>query len=434
VVKTPHNMMHRQAHQNPRSRLPVLLALVGPGVLVAATGVGAGDLATGALAGNRLGLAVLWAVIAGALMKYLLTEGLARWQLATGTTLLEGAVQRYRWAVLLLFIPYLLMWSFFVGAALISASGIALHAVIPVFADPETGRIFWGICQSIAAALLVMLGGFGLFRRIMLACIALMFVTVVVSAILLCEDWAAFAGGLVVPAIPRMHEDGLGWTMALMGGVGGTLTILCYGYWMRETGRSGVHSLAQCRLDLGIAYAGTGIFGLAMVVIGDALPELPPGKGAGLIVEIARLVGTEVGWVGKWAFLIGAWSAIFSSLYGVWQSVPYLFADLWRLLAERAGDFKATATPQELPRKNAYRIYLWALATLPMAGLLVEFSAVQKVYGVFGALFMPLLALALLLMNGGRAAMGSLINSLWSRGGLLLTLGLFLLFAAVRFF
>ena len=36
-----------------------LLRIVGPGVLVAATGVGAGDLATGAFTGSKLGVAIL---------------------------------------------------------------------------------------------------------------------------------------------------------------------------------------------------------------------------------------------------------------------------------------------------------------------------------------------------------------------------------------
>ena len=61
-----------------------LLTVIGPGLLVAATGVGAGDLATGGYAGSKLGLAVLWAVALGALLKYVLSEGLARWQLVTG--------------------------------------------------------------------------------------------------------------------------------------------------------------------------------------------------------------------------------------------------------------------------------------------------------------------------------------------------------------
>ena len=40
-----------------------LRSAIGPGILVAATGGGAGDLATGAFAGAKLGVAVLWAVV-----------------------------------------------------------------------------------------------------------------------------------------------------------------------------------------------------------------------------------------------------------------------------------------------------------------------------------------------------------------------------------
>ena len=69
------------------------LALILPGILVAATGVGAGDLATAGFAGAKLGVGVAWAVIFGAVLKWVLNEGLARWQMATGTTLLEGWIR-----------------------------------------------------------------------------------------------------------------------------------------------------------------------------------------------------------------------------------------------------------------------------------------------------------------------------------------------------
>ena len=62
---------------NNRQR-PRLLAIIGQGILVAATGVGAGDLATGAFTGSQLGVAILWAVVVGAALKYVLNEGLAR--------------------------------------------------------------------------------------------------------------------------------------------------------------------------------------------------------------------------------------------------------------------------------------------------------------------------------------------------------------------
>ncbi|WP_193427036.1 Nramp family divalent metal transporter, partial [Methyloceanibacter marginalis] len=92
-------------------------------MLLAATGVGAGDLATSSFVGGLLGTAVLWAVVVGAFFKFVVTEGLARFQLATGETLIEGAVARLGRGVVWLFLPYLLLWSFFVGSALMSATG-----------------------------------------------------------------------------------------------------------------------------------------------------------------------------------------------------------------------------------------------------------------------------------------------------------------------
>ena len=65
------------------------LLMFGPGLLVAATGVGAGDLAIGTITGSKLGVAILWAVVLGAALKFAMSEGLARWQIATGETLLD---------------------------------------------------------------------------------------------------------------------------------------------------------------------------------------------------------------------------------------------------------------------------------------------------------------------------------------------------------
>ncbi|MGB8953704.1 MAG: Nramp family divalent metal transporter [Candidatus Aminicenantales bacterium] len=68
------------------------------GFVVAATGVGAGDLITASLAGSKVGVVLIWAAILGALFKWVLNEGIARWQMATRTTILEGWVERLgRW-------------------------------------------------------------------------------------------------------------------------------------------------------------------------------------------------------------------------------------------------------------------------------------------------------------------------------------------------
>jgi Mn2+/Fe2+ NRAMP family transporter len=89
---------------------------LGPGFVVAATGVGAGDLIAASVAGRKFGLAVLWVVALGALFKWVLNEGVSRWQLATGTTVLEGWIMRLpRW-VGTYFLGYLFLWGLLVAA------------------------------------------------------------------------------------------------------------------------------------------------------------------------------------------------------------------------------------------------------------------------------------------------------------------------------
>ena len=126
-----------------------LLSIIGPGILVAATGIGAGDLATAAFAGSKLGLAILWAVLVGAFFKFVLNEGLTRWQLATGTTLIEGAVSHLGRPAHYFFLLYLLIWSFLVAAALMSACGVAAQSIFPFFQDPSIGKIVYGIISSL---------------------------------------------------------------------------------------------------------------------------------------------------------------------------------------------------------------------------------------------------------------------------------------------
>ena len=387
-----------------------LFAMIGPGILVAATGVGAGDLATAAFTGSALGLTVLWAVVLGSFFKFVLNEGLARWQLATGTTLIEGCYDRFGQTAKWLFLVYLLIWSFLVGGALMSAIGVTCHAIFPLFgmdaAQANQDKIFYGVLHSVVAIILVQLGGYRLFERVMSICIGVMFVIVVVTAVAICPSWPQAASGLLVPRIP---SGGVMWTLALMGGVGGTVTVLNYGYWIREKGRTGADALKTCRIDLATGYLVTAVFGLGMVIIGSSLEELQ-GGGAGLIVKIAHQLESSLGRAGtiaRWAFLVGTWGAVVSSLLGVCQGIPYLFADVWSLrpgAARSDNDVDTTSIP--------YRGFLYAIALIPIVGLMTfDFQTMQKTYAVVGALFVPMLAAVLLVLNGRVALVGAQLKN-----------------------
>jgi len=389
------------------SRSHSWLAKFGPGVLVAATGVGAGDLATAAFTGDRLGTAVLWAVVVGAMMKFVVTEGIGRWQTATGEPLLQSALSRLGMPARLVFGAYLFPWCFFVGAALISACGTATHALLPVFDDAGVGKSVWGVIHAIAGVALVLAGGFRFFERVMAVCIGVMFVSTTVTAVLLAPDWLAVLRGLALPTIPSTDDGaGIGWTVGLIGGVGGTLTVLCYGYWRRESdGGKDNDDVTGMRLDLGIGYAATAIFGIAMVIIGSTVSS--SGSGAGLIADLGSQVGEATGSVGRLLFLAGAWAAMVSSLLGVFQAVPLLgveWLDSWR----------TTRPSAPMTKRRPYAIWMVALALIPMLGLFLSFKSVQKYYAVFSATFLPWLAIALLIMNGRKSWVGSYRNGWWT--------------------
>jgi hypothetical protein len=89
---------------------------------------------------------------------------------------------------------------------------------------------------------------------------------------------------------------------------------------------------------------------------------------------------------------------------GVWQSVPYLFADCWQLVRDRrAAARRASVDTRSLP----YRVYLVAIATLPATSFVwTGFRQAQMWYAIVGAMFIPMLAVVLLVLNGRSRLVG----------------------------
>ncbi len=379
--------------------------MLGPGILVAATGIGAGDLLTASLGGSVVGLSILWAAGVGAMLKWFLNEGVARWQMATGTTLLEGWVDKLgRW-IRWVFLIYLLLWSLFTGGALLNACGVAGTGIFQLTSDLKTSKIIWGIVHSLLGLGLVLAGGYKLFEKLMSVCIGFMCVTVISAAVLVRPNWSEVLSGLLTPSLPAHNTT---WVLGILGGVGGTATLLSYGYWIREKGRAGVEGIRMCRIDLAFGYAMTALFGISMIIIGSTVSL--SGKGPTVAITLADRLAETLGPMGRWVFLLGFWGAVFSSLLGVWQSVPYLFADFLSLQRRQSANREV---PDDLAATIGYRGYLFALAIIPIPLLWGSVEWAQKSYAVLGSLFMPLLALTLLLMNNRTAWVGREFRNGW---------------------
>ena len=369
-----------------------LAALIGPGLMVAATGVGAGDLTAATIGGAGFGLVLIWAVVLGAFFKFVLNEGLARWQLATDTTLVEGWAEHLPGWVKIYFGAYLILWTISVSAAMASACGLGISNLTGGAISAQWGAIV----HSILGGIFVWVGGFRGFEKLMQVLVGVMILFIVACAFLTFQDFGGAARGLLIPTIP---EGSTGSLLALIGGVGGTLTVLNYNYWMREERIEGAGSLRYVRIDLMVAYGVTAVLAIAVLIMANRAfyvtgVEL---NSSTVVPQMAAMLQETVGPVGWFAYSIGFWGATLSSLLGVWQGVPYMFADMYGILRRYPAE-----TRNQLTRVTSkpYCIALIGMALIPIPFTFLDQPLfIVRTYTIVGSLFIPFLAATLLYMN-----------------------------------
>ncbi len=359
------------------------LSDIGPGLLLAATGIGVGDMVSSTIAGAEYGLTLVWALVAGVLIKFAITEGAARWQLSTGVTLIEGWRDALPRLIVAAFFIYFVIWSYFVSSALVTASALVPAAIVPGVPLPV-----WGVVHALAALAMVWMGRYERFLAIIKWFVGLKFGAIIASALLIVlwsgADWSATGA---------RSEFSTAYTLSLIGGVGGTVTLLSYAYWMREAGWVGPERLPTARADLLMSFALVFVFCFSMIFLatqvdwtGQILDEGPR-----LCLLLANRIGQEIGPIGRTVFLVGFWGTAFSSVLGVWHGVAYLFDDLFHLWRRE---------PRTGQQGRAYRAWAGYLTLASMSALVIQRPVwLVFAYTVVGSLFFPFAIFTLLWLN-----------------------------------
>ncbi|MDN5765723.1 MAG: Nramp family divalent metal transporter [Humibacillus sp.] len=395
--------------------------LVGPGLIVAATGVGAADLVATLVAGQKYGYALLWCVVVGCVMKVVLVEGVGRYTLATGRTIFEGWSSLGRWTTFY-FGPYIVIWGFVYGAAAMAGTGLPLHTLFPFLSVP-----LWGILSGLTGLALVWWGRYAVFEKVCAALVGLMFVSMIGAAALTVPNLPDLLKGLV-PTIPTGSVVNV---LSVAGGVGGTITLAAYGYWIREKGWTTTRHMRLMRIDNRVAYVVTGIFVVATLIVGAELlysANIAVKTGDQGLLDLGNVLTDRYGEIAGKVFLVGFWSAAMSSLVGVWNGVSLMFADF-------AGHVRGLALddPERRAGGRWYRAYILWLTFPPMVMMFLGRPVyLILAYGVLGALFMPFLSITLLwLLNTDRIPR-EWRNRAWSNIVLLLCALAFITLAATE--
>jgi Mn2+/Fe2+ NRAMP family transporter len=397
------------------------LKLVGPGIVLAATGVGAGDMVTSLVAGTRFGTTFVWAIVLGALIKFSLVEGMGRWYMATGQTIVQGWHSISRWASGY-FVVYLFLVSFFYGAAITSASALAVDAMFPGVL-PVYG---WAIIHGVVGFAILLVGRYGVFERLMEFFVGLMFVTVVGLGVFLLPG---LTQNLAAGFVPTLPQGSTLYALGVIGGVSGTYSLASYTYWVRARGWRQSAWIPTMRVDSSVGFIVTALFMISMLVIGASFLY---GTGTNIsgeegLVAVANPLAQEYGAVVKWLFLIGFWSATTSSILGGWNASAYLFADYVRT-AYRAEEDQAD---KYLSEKSVYfRGFLVWCAFPPMILFTLESPVLLVIiYAALGALLLPFMAGTLLYLLNSRRIGSSYRNRIVSNAAMGVAVLLFVVIA-----
>lgn len=195
-----------------RTRLLVILAMMGPGFIAANAGNDAGGITTWSVIGSRYGYSMIWLLVLMTPVLAVVQEMNARVGVVTGRGLAGLIRENFSLKVTALAILATLIANF--GTTVAEFSGVAaaggLFGVPPWIGVPVVAVGVW---------LLITRGSYRKVERVLLV-LGFVLVTYIVSGILAGPDWGAAARGAVVP---QAQLNSL-WIFTAVAAVGTTLT------------------------------------------------------------------------------------------------------------------------------------------------------------------------------------------------------------------
>ena len=400
-------VLNSSAIETPPRSLALALRRIGPGMVLAASIVGSGELIATTTLGAQVGFAALWIILVSCAIKPVVQGELGRYTIATGHTGLEGfnrvpgprlGVSWLVWAwALTVLLTMLQVGGMYGGVAQV------LHLVVP--AVPV--NVWVAVCLAITIS--VLLGG-GYARIEKLALVKVGFfslLTVCAAAVLLARPGAITAADLAGGLSFQLPAAGLATAIAVFGitGVGAT-ELVQYPYWCVEKGyarcvgpRDGTAAwVARARgwlrvmhLDITCSLVIYTLATVAFYLLGAGILNrsgLVPAQ-RDMIQVLSRLYTQSLGEWALWLFYAGAVITLYGTIFASTAAHSRLFADAMRV----AGLY---AREDAEARRRWRNRFLLLLAVIPPVCYWFFESPVKMVLagGIAQASMLPLIGIA----------------------------------------
>lgn len=417
--------VHVTSPAHPWLRLVRALPLIGPGIFCVGYTIGPGAVTKLAAAGAQSGLQLLWAVLGGSLLFWVLLEAYGRYAVVTGKGALHGFrahLPAGRWFALLVLAGVAMgQWSGLpVLVTLVSQlvyEGLALF--LPLSAVPGQGVL-------VAFAVVMMSGVYGLIttgRHSSLEKVMLLLVALMLGGFTGALWLARLGSSLIVGELDPSRPAGVGgiWpAVVVIGSAVATPTFLLRALWLKGRGWTGRDAREQKR-D-GLVAAGV-IFIVGATAMGCAASALHA-SGVDLRDPFGAIqaLALTAGRLAAGLFLVGVLGAGLSSIIPMAMILPLLLAD-YRCEEPRL-------------RTRQFRIWTVVACAVGLAGpvgggwLLPLHRLASQMAQVF---VLPLAVAGIFVLLNRTDLMGTQRAGFWLNAGLLAALGFSLLVAGQGF-
>jgi manganese transport protein len=395
------------AIEAPPTSLGAALRRVGPGMVLAASIVGSGELIATTTLGAQVGFAALWIILVSCAIKPVVQGELGRYTIATGQTGLEafnrmpGPRLGVSWMVW--------VWGLTVTLTLLQVGGMygGVAQVLNLLIPAVSVNAWVAACLVLTVAVLLG-GGYERIERFALVKVGLFTVlTVCAAAVLLRRPDAITTADLATGLSFTLPAAGLATAIAVFGmtGVGATELVM-YPYWCVEKGyarfvgpRDGsAEWVARARgwirvmhLDIFCSLVIYTMATVAFYLLGAGVLNrmgVVPAQHDTVVVLSQIYTQTLGGWA-LWLFYVGAVVTLYGTIFASTAAHSRLFADAVRI----GGGFVREDTHSRLRWRNTFVI---ALSAIPAVFYWFIESPVQMVVmgGLAQTALLPLIGLA----------------------------------------
>ena len=346
----------------------MVLAFIGPSFIWCSEYIGSGEVILATRSGAILGMGILWAVIIGIFLKYVIGLAGARYSVCTG----EGMIDMFdrmpgprHWVVWVVFIAqfFAAMWAI---AALANAAGLFIAGVFG--SESPVARVACGWSVSLFACVVVWSGTFGILKAIMSVLVLIIVVGTIYVAVRVFPPAGDLLQGLVphIPAVPswavQQGSSANAWKeiLPLIGwGAGGFASQVWYTYWVLGAGYGAaagggegkpadlamLKDMSRTRAEkikgwCRVVYVDASLaMVIAVVVTGSFLiagagilrpRELAP-EGVKVAVTLSQVFAANWGKLGAFMFMLAGTAALIGTQIGQLAGWPRLFADSVRI-------------------------------------------------------------------------------------------------------